>query len=147
MTQIIPPRREELITSGREVTQRYIKFFESLSTNTNNVDPILEYINDTKLQIYIAGGDYSAAPGNYIIMVDASLGPVQIELPDATNSFLSYGAASNFGISKIDTSANPVTIVSAIGSQTVVGEPSQQLLLDGEILNVTTDGTNWELSA
>jgi len=147
MTQIIPPRREELITTGREVTQRYIKFFESLSTNTNNVDPILEYINDTKLQIYIAGGDYSAAPGNYVIMVDASLGPVQIELPDATNSFLSYGAASNFGISKIDTSANPVTIVSAIGSQTVVGELSQQLLLDGEILNVTTDGTNWELSA
>lgn len=42
MTLIIPPQRDELISDGDEVTQRYIKFFESLANLTTSTSTAVE---------------------------------------------------------------------------------------------------------
>lgn len=42
MSRIIPPRRDELIASAGEVTQRYIEFFESLADITTSTSIVVE---------------------------------------------------------------------------------------------------------
>ena len=49
-------------------------------------------------------------------------------------------------IEKIDTSVNSVTIVPFSG-ELIVGEISQIINSEGDILNFITDGTNWYLGA
>lgn len=132
--------------------QRAIRAFERLF---DLIPPefgiINSYLNDTRTQSVVATADYSVTNGNYLILVDASAAPVTITLPDAKVAFLEYGGAISYftiGVSKIDTSSNIVTIVGQTG-QTVVNETSQDLLLDGEIVNFVAEpnSTNWELAS
>lgn len=111
------------------------------------INQLVGFAGDSKIQVLTVTADYTVTAGTFIIMVDASAGPVAITLPDATTEISDYyNAFFTIGIGKIDTSSNAVTVVPQAG-QTIVGETSFDLVLDGEILNLASDLSNWQLAS
>ena len=79
------------------------------------------------------------------VLCDAAIASFSVTMPNPSDCF-DGDRSFRFAIHKIDTSSNTVTILPN-GSESIVGETSQVLELDGEILNFITDGTNWYLGA
>jgi len=77
------------------------------------------------------------------VLVDATAGDIDVTLPNPANCF-STNRSFVVGITKIDVTANVVNIL-PFASELIVGETSQYLVFDGEVLNFITDGTNWYL--
>lgn len=77
------------------------------------------------------------------VLCDATAGAINITLPPPASCF-SDNRSLKIGISKIDTTANIVTILPN-ASELIVGETSQSINSEGDILNFITDGTNWYL--
>lgn len=77
------------------------------------------------------------------LLVDASSGEIDITLPNPT-AFHSNSISRAVGITKTDSSVNIINILPN-GSETIVNETSQELRLQGEVLNFISDGTNWWL--
>ena len=87
--------------------------------------------------------DTQLSEASQAVLVDATSGALNITLPNPVNCF-SNNRSYKIGITKIDITSNVVNIL-PFATELVVGEASQQLLTDGEVLNFITDGTNWYL--
>lgn len=94
--------------------------------------------NATKKRVAKPTASYTALPGDDVILVDATLGPVTVTLPDA----VSLEGVQKI-IKKIDSSANHVTI-SCYGSETIDGVSTQTLTSQYQKLNIISDGANWQ---
>lgn len=77
------------------------------------------------------------------VLCDATSGAINITLPSPASCF-SNNRSLKIGISKIDTTSNIVTILPS-ATELIVGEISQSINSEGDILNFITDGTNWYL--
>ena len=88
--------------------------------------------------------DYQALNENQIIIVDAITGDVNIILPNPV-TFLDNTFSNTIGITKKDITNNKVNIL-PFASELIVGETSQYINQEGEVLNFITDGINWYLN-
>lgn len=77
------------------------------------------------------------------VLCDATIGAMNITLPPPASCF-SGNRSLKIGISKIDTTSNIITILPN-ATELIVGEASQSINSEGDILNFITDGTNWYL--
>ena len=119
----------------------------ALATSLNNADLLLDtaIYEYTRELITNVSGDATLLAKAQTVLVDASTGPVTITMPFPEECF-NGNRSLRFAVHKIDSSSNAVTILPS-GSALIVGEASQDLQLEGEILNFITDGTNWYLGA
>jgi hypothetical protein len=78
----------------------------------------------------------TATSGKHIILVDATGGDVDVDLPTAV------GNECEFVIKKIDSSANDVN-VNADGAETIDGGATAPLTAQYESINIITNNTNW----
>jgi len=99
--------------------------------------------DETRTFINTIIGDVSLIAGNLLVLADASSGAINVTLPDPALCF-SDNRSFMIGVTKIDSSTNTITIL-PYASETIVGESSQALLLDGEVLNFISDGINWQI--
>jgi len=74
---------------------------------------------------------------HHIVLVDASVDAITIELPDAATC-----TGRQYIIKKIDSSSNAVTI-SAQSGQTIDGQSSMSITTQYGIVRVVSDGSNW----
>lgn len=95
------------------------------------------------LNISNATGDISLLPINQLVIVDATSTETIIILPNPTDTFRNDNSKT-ITITKKDTTSNKV-IIKPFGTELVVGEPTQELELDGELLTFITDGVDWQL--
>jgi len=140
------PTRRELakIFPNQRTLRAFEKIFDLLPLDLNTIN---QYISETKLQPISVSSDYTVQIGNYLILVDASSGAKTITIPDATEAIITYDASATIAVGKIDTSSNAVNIVPSVAGQLIVGEASQSLIADGEILNFAAYNGNWELAS
>lgn len=154
MSTIDDPRpltRKELASflPNMRAVRAFEKLFEIIPPDINDLNTYLDAVRTQSINVT---ADHDAGIGNFLILVDATTGPVTVTLPAVAAAFISYNDVVSYitiGITKIDASANAVTIVGQAG-ETVVGEVSQDLLLAGEVINVVpdVDSTNdWELAS
>ena len=80
-----------------------------------------------------------------IVLVNTSTENVIVNLPSASSAY-SNNRSKAIAVTKTSSDSNTVTIGTLDGAL-VVGETTQQLLYDGEVLNFITDGSNWYLGA
>jgi len=131
----------ELNEDGTYIIPSDTNFIDG-SDSVNNAILILDQTISTTLIISV-NINSALDPESQSVLVDATGGDRDITLPDPSLC-LDNSRSYRIGITKIDTSANVVNIL-PFDSELVVGETSQDLLLDGEVLNFITNGTNWYL--
>ena len=86
---------------------------------------------------------HSIAITEAVLLCEATSGAFTITLPDPSTAYSGANLTSlTFTISKIDTSANAITIA-PFGAETIGGDASFDLLLMNESIELVTDGTNW----
>lgn len=121
------------------------------STSLANADILLDTqikineddIANLQTKILNKTADYQALEESQLIIVDATTAETNITLPNPINS-ITDNVSFQIGITKKDTTVNKVVVL-PFASELIVGETSQDLRLDGEVLNFITDGTNWYL--
>lgn len=87
--------------------------------------------------------DTSTVPINQLLIVDATSGDITVTLPNPISCF-NNGESKTISITKKDITLNKV-IIEPFGAELVVGEATQELELDGELLTFITDGIDWYL--
>lgn len=117
----------------RSVKGSELDYVEMDDNLTNLKDQAEE--NDHKSLTVTA--NYTAIADYKVILVDATAGPVQIDLLAAANV-----QDMIFYIKKIDSSGNAVT-VAANGAETIEGNASLPLAAQYDLLKVISDGTTW----
>jgi len=143
-----PLTRKELASflPNDRAVRAFERLFDLIPPDLNDINT---YLDEIKIQPVNVSIDYDIPNGNYIILVDATSGPVTVTLPNVEVAFSTYnGSYFTIGVSKADTSSNIVTIACQPG-QTIVGEATQVLLEHGEVINVVSEPstTNWMLAA
>jgi len=154
---------ENLFSISDEIIEEINRIEEAvgLDSDGNYVQPTdTRFLNDTitvmealsKLDeeigsIKILNIDVSSStlPINQLLIVDATSGNITITLPDPTEFFINNNSKT-ISITKKDISTNIVTI-EPYGTEEVVGETSQELFSEGDVINLITDGTDWYLGA
>lgn len=127
-------------TYNANTTANYIKSATSLADADDKLD---ESIACKIINITTSHSASSLIDQN--LLCDASAGNLNITLPNPSLYFNStLSTSKKIAITKIDISSNIINIL-PFGSELIVGESSQDLQLDGEVLNFITDGTNWYL--
>ncbi len=119
-----------------DTTAHYITEALSLFNADQKLDTMLY---NTIKRIVNVSSNYFAEVGNYVLLVDASVGTVIVTMPDPVEAI-----GKTISVCKVDNSANTVTI-SPNFIELIAGETSQTLLYDGEVLELVSDGTNWYL--
>lgn len=114
--------------------QELISAFLELKEQVEAGDIIISVSSDTVL-----------ANQTQIVLVDATSSDKLITLPQASEAYTNERSKA-VAITKVDTTSNKVVIQTTDGAL-VVGETTQELLYDGEVLNFVTDGSNWYLGA
>lgn len=90
-------------------------------------------------------GNYTLTTADSVILCNATSGSFTITLPAASTCYDPTNLASIvYNISKIDSSANTVTI-DGNGSETIGGELTFDLIAQNEVLTLVTNGSNWYL--
>lgn len=123
------PTKIQLVSSMGIATNAFAMFLIKLVRRLTDITPTA----------FAVSGDYTIPPTSMSALIDASLTPITITLPPISATGLIIG------VTKIDNTANTVTIISG-GSALICGESSQVLLLRNEVLNFISDGTNWQLA-
>lgn len=150
-TKVSPPPINKVIVENGIPTQTFIRYLLDLRSSNQDYSEIINEIIEevTALQngvvIINIDEDTELNAATQTVLVNASSGAINITLPDPAECF-NDNRSFSIAIHKTDTTANTVTILPN-DSELVVGETSQNLLLDGEIYNFITDGTNWYLGA
>ena len=83
--------------------------------------------------------DYTATAADFVILVDATSGPVTITLPAAA-----LNDGRHYHVKKIDASANTVTI-DGNGSETIDGLTTQVMTIQYTSRHVVSDASNWSI--
>lgn len=161
MADYVPLRRDQL-RSFLGDNQDLIKRFEDLFTISNvetpavteyvavNAQNAMQYANSSmsaaqdgkrkQQQVITTTSSYTVPSRNYSVFADATSGAIIVTLPLAVKS-----KGFIIGTTKIDTSSNTVTIQRS-GTDLIAGDTSHDLVVDGEVLNFISDGTNWQLA-
>lgn len=137
-----PPPIHEIIVKDGKMTQALVRYLFDIS---RGVDSVTNETNNLKEFVFKVSSSTSLAALSQSVLVDASLGDVNIKLPSPSESF-SENRSFKIAVQKIDISDNIINIL-PFGSELIVGETSQKLILDGEIYNFITDGADWYLGA
>ena len=124
-------------------TTQYIDSATSIYNSTLLLDTAI--YTYTRELITSVSANTALSENSQTVLVDSTSGEITITLPNPANMFAS-GRSKVIGVTKIDTSSNKV-IIQPFASETIVGEASQSLSFDGEVLNFITNGTNWYLKA
>lgn len=127
--------------------QSAISNYINSATSLNNADTLLDSAiwDYTREAISSITADASLLAQAQTVLCDATGGTINVTMPNPSDCF-ENNRSLRFAIHKIDTSVNTVNIMPN-GAELIVGEASQSLLLDGEIYNFITDGSNWYLGA
>lgn len=150
-TKVSPPPINKVIVENGIPTQTFIRYLLDLRSSNQDysqiINEIIEEVTELQNGVPIINVDEDAklSAATQTVLVDATSGDINITLPSPSQCF-NDNRSFSIAIHKIDTTANVVTILPN-DSESVVGETSQTLELDGEIYNFITDGTNWYLGA
>lgn len=85
-------------------------------------------------------GNYAALLTDYMILANASAGPITITLPSAATT-----PGQTYEVKKIDSTSNTVTI-NTTSSQTIDGQLTQTIGYQNTEVNFTSDGLQWWMS-
>ena len=134
-----------LDTDGTYIPQVGTNYIDS-STSLANADTLLDTAIYENIGQYIINmtGSSSLTTINQLVIADATSGNIDITLPNPALAF-SNNISRKIGITKKDTTSNIINIL-PFDNELIVGETSQSLEIDGEVLNFITDGTNWYLN-
>jgi len=102
----------------------------------------LGYVPDTTGPVVVASMNHTMGTES-VVLVDASGGPIQVDVPLTTARF-----GDELVVMKTDSSTNAVTVMRS-GADTVDGAVSQSLTLQGDAIRIISDAatTNWNLIA
>jgi len=136
-----------LNSSDGTYTASTLAHYINVATDLFNADTILDQaiFDYSKDEIISTSTSISLSAKNQTIIADATSGVINITLPNPALSHIN-NRSYKIGVTKSDVTTNRVNIL-PYGSELVVGEASQFLDVDGEVLNFITDGTNWYLGA
>lgn len=137
-----PPPIHEIIVKDGKMTQALVRYLFDIS---REVDNVTNETNTLKEFVFKVSNSTSLTAISQSVLVDASDRIVNIKLPSPSQSF-SESRSFKIAVQKIDLSENVVNIL-PFGDELIVGEVSQTLEDDGEILNFITDGETWWLGA
>ena len=131
---------------GTYLAHALAKYISS-ATSLHNADLLLDTAiwDYTREAVSSTTGDTSLLPQAQTILVDASGGPVDIVMPNPAECF-ENNRSLRFAVHKIDSTTNAVNIL-PYNTELIVNEASQYIDLEGEILNLITNNTNWYLGA
>ena len=104
-----------------------------------------EFDNGINMKVVTTTSSLNAEEFTETILCDCSSNDINVKLPNPTKVF-EDSRSRVVSVSKIDSSTNKVTIL-PYNNEDVVMSNSVDLLLQGEIVNLITDGTNWYLGA
>ena len=124
-------------------TSNYINSSTSLSNADSTLDTAI--FDETRELLTTTSISTSIIAKSQTVICDATSGAIDITLPDPT---LCYGNNRSFRIAiyKKDTTVNEVTIL-PFDTEKIVGEVSQILNSEGDVINLITDGINWYTGA
>jgi len=112
-----------------------IRVYNSIVFSTNGFGVTLKSVTT----------NYTITTSDTVVLCDATTANIVLTLP---NPLLCYDgtnfASVKFTVSKIDSSANIVTIVPFAG-ESINGNVSFDLITQYQSVNLVTDGTNWYL--
>jgi hypothetical protein len=91
-------------------------------------------IDHEHLAVRTVIADYTITADDRTILVDAIAGPISIELPKPFSG--------PYYVKKIDSTLNPVTIVTPL-QETIDGAPTFALEWEDETVRLEPDGSNW----
>lgn len=121
-------------------------YFERLFRATSDLVPadietIFQELDRLDREVVTVQLNYEVPAGkDYSVLANASVNNITITLPSAALS-----RTRIVGITKTDATSNIITIQGQTG-ELVVGEVSQALLAQYEVLNFISDGENWQLA-
>lgn len=107
----------------------------------NGADQTFNLATQQGVSVKEVSGDYSILQTDNIILVDCSINPVTLTLPDLFNV-----SAKSFVIldKKSKCRTNPITVQSQPG-QTVMGTSTVLMNLDGMSLTLLSNGATWSI--
>jgi len=161
MADYVPLRRDQLrafLGDNQDLIKRFEDLFaisnvetpavtEAVDVNAQNASiyanrsmSIAQDNRRKENQVIAITSNYTVPSRNYSVFADATSGAITVTLPLAVKS-----KGHIIGTSKTDTTSNTVTIQRS-GTDLIVGEVSHDLIVDGEVLNFISDGTNWQLA-
>lgn len=118
-------------------------------TNLTQLDKVVgyggfSYFNDgTGVTLKTKTANYTLTTFDAVVLCNATSGAITITLPNPSTCYDSTNLASIvYNVSKIDSSANAVTIA-PYASETIGGDTSFVLAYQNEVLTLVTNGTNW----
>lgn len=130
-----------LNANGTYNTPSGTNYLDSTTSIQNAVETLDGAIGSQK--IVVKTTNYSVTEENQLIIANATSGAINITMPPPANCF-SNSCSLTITITKSDITSNKVNILPN-ASETIVGETSQYLQSEGEILTFITDGSNWHL--
>jgi hypothetical protein len=135
-----------LNTDGTYIQPTTSNYIDS-STSLSNADSTLDtaIFDETRELITTTSISTPLIAKSQTVICDATSGAIDITLPDPTLCH-SNNRSFRIAIYKKDTTVNEVTIL-PFGTEKIVGEVSQILNSEGDVINLITDGTNWVLGA
>ena len=112
----------------------------------NSWDPIVSSVLGVKTidETSLSSGNYFAdAITDTVLLCDATVGGINISLPNPTNiNGANQGNSKNYLIKKIDATANAVTI-DPNNAQTIDGAQTVVITTQYESIDIVSDGANW----
>jgi len=134
-----------LNTGGNYVAPTGTNYLDS-ATSLFNADLYLDAAisSSTKELVTTVTTNTELSAQNQTILVDATSADIDITLPDPALTF-SSNRSFRITITRKDTTSNKVTII-PFDAELILDEESQDLL-NSEVINLITDGTNWYYSA
>jgi len=108
---------------------------------SNNMVISLTEVSPSYVSVNNAMSPYTVTPTDYFISVDATAGPVTINLPDSPTSNRQFIIKDRLGQSQ----ANNITIKSLTGASTIDGQPNYMFVDNYESLECLFHTANYEI--
>lgn len=109
-------------------------------TGSNNMEILLTEASPSYTNVTSGMSPYTTSSTDYFISVDASGGPVTINLPDTTTANRQFIIKDRLGFSL----SNNIIVKSLTGASTVDGQPSYTFTDNYESLECLFHGSNYE---
>ncbi len=108
---------------------------------SNNMQILLTELAPTYTNVATADSPYTVTATDYFISVDATAGPVTINLPDTTTANRQFIVKDRLGQSQV----NNITVKSLTGAATIDGQASYTFSDNYESLECLFHGANYEV--
>lgn len=130
---------------GRSKAKAALAKGNTLITDTTGLTTRVTDLEDSNYKVPVTSrtSSVTANVANRYYLFDCTAGDCTLTLPLASAAY-SSGLSVWYGVTKSDSSTNKV-IISASGSDTIIGQATVEITNQYEVVNIISDGTNWYL--